>query len=97
MRENEGDPMAVEKVNVTLPKETVEQLRRFVPAGERSHVIAQATSQYLESLTQKTALRLVAGLWKDHTGLRTPADVNRVLKRLRGSTQRRLRRLKSRG
>ncbi len=89
--------MAVEKVNVTLPKETVAKLRRFVPAGERSHVIAEATAQYLEGLTQKAVLHQVAGLWKDRFKLRTQADVNRLLKRLRGSTQHRVRRLVGRG
>ena len=87
----------VEKINVTLPKETVAKLRRFVPAGERSHVIAEATAVYLEELTQKAVLRRIAGLWKDRAHLRTQADVNRTLKRLRGSTQRRLRRLAGRG
>lgn len=86
---------AVEKVNVTLPKETLAKLRRFVPAGERSHVIAEATAQYLEGFTQKTALHQAAGLWKDRADLRTHADVRRLLKRVRGSTQRRLRRLSS--
>lgn len=85
--------MAVEKVNVTLPKETLVKLRQFVPAGERSRVIAEATAQYLESLTQKIALRHVAGLWKDRVELRTQANVNRALKRLRGSTRRRLKHL----
>ena len=85
--------MAVEKINVTLPEETVAKLRRFIPAGERSHVIATATAQYLETLTQKVALRQAAGLWKDRVQLRTQADVNRRLWRLRGSTQRRLKRL----
>ena len=87
----------VEKVNVTLPKETVIKLRRFVPVGERSHVIAQATNQYLEALTQKMVLRQVAGLWSDRARLRTQTDVNRALKRLRGSTTQRLTRLRSRG
>lgn len=89
--------MAVEKVNVTLPKETVEKLRRFVPAGERSRVIAEATVRYLDGLTQKAVLRRVAGLWKDRIQMRTQADVNRALKRLRGSTRHRLRRLTTRG
>ena len=89
--------MAVEKVNVTLPKETLAKLRRFVPAGERSHVIAEATAQYLEGLTQKAALRHVAGLWSDRRRLRTQADVNRWLAGRRGSTERRLRRLAGRG
>ena len=87
----------VEKINVTLPRETVIKLRRFVPAGERSHIIAQATAQYLDSLTQKAVLRRVAGLWKDRTQLRHQADVNRFLKRVRGSTRRRLQRLANRG
>ncbi len=82
--------MGVEKVNVTLPKETLAKLRRFIPAGERSHVIAQATDQYLEGLIQKSVLRKVSGLWKDRRHLRTQSDVNRTLKRLRGSTQIRL-------
>lgn len=84
--------MAVEKVNVTLPSETVARLRRLVPPGERSHVIAEATTRYIEELTQKTTMRQVAGLWKDRR-LRTQGDVNRFLKRLRGSTQQRLTRL----
>ena len=89
--------MPVEKVNVTLPKETIDKLRHFVPPGERSHVIAEATAQYLEGLTQKAVFRKVAGLWQDRAHLRTQAEVNRALKRLRGSTARRLRRLAGRG
>lgn len=85
--------MPVEKVNVTLPSETLARLRRFVPAGERSRVIAEATARYLEALTQKAAFRQVAGLWKDRQALRTQQDVNRWLHRLRGSTTRRLKRL----
>ncbi|MBI3320162.1 MAG: hypothetical protein HYZ89_06210 [Candidatus Omnitrophica bacterium] len=88
--------MAVEKINVTLPSETVTKLRRLVPRGERSHVIAEATARYVEELTQKTIFRQVAGLWKNRR-LRTQADVNRFLKRLRGSTPDRLRRLVDRG
>ena len=82
--------MGVEKVNVTLPKETLLKLRRFVPAGERSQVIAQATNQYLEGLIQKSILRKVSGLWRDRTSLRTQTDVNRALKKIRGSTESRL-------
>jgi hypothetical protein len=89
--------MAAEKVNVTFPKETLVRLRRLIPAGERSRVIAEATAQYLEDLTQKAMLRQVAGLWKDRAHLRTQADVNRALRRLRGSTRRRLRRLAGHG
>ena len=89
--------MAVEKINVTLPKETAEKLRRFIPVGERSHAIAQATARYLEGITQKATFRQVAGVWKDRRDLRTQADVNRTLARVRGSTRRRLQRLVGRG
>lgn len=89
--------MKVEKINVTLPEDTVEKLRRFVPAGQRSHVIAEATAHYLERLTQKAALHQAAGLWRNRTHLRTQADVNRFLKRVRGSTQARLKRLGAHG
>ena len=89
--------MAVEKVNVTLPRDTMEKLRRLIPLGERSHVIAQATAQYLEQLTQKKMLRQVTGLWKSRTELRTQDDVNRWLKRVRGSTPHRLKRLAQHG
>jgi len=88
--------MAVEKINVTLPRETVARLRRLVPSGERSHVIAEATDRYVEELTQKAALRQVAGLWKGRR-FRTQSHVNHFLKRLRGSTQQRLTRLVERG
>ncbi|MBI4598379.1 MAG: hypothetical protein HY737_08280 [Candidatus Omnitrophica bacterium] len=89
--------MAVEKINVTFPKETLAQLRRLIPPGERSHIIAEATAHYLADVTQKATLRQVAGLWKDRAQLRTQTDVNRELKRLRGSTARRLKRLGRRG
>lgn len=85
--------MAVEKVNITMPKEILEQLRRLVPTGERSHAIAEATARYVEALAQKAAFRNAAGLWKDRTDIRTQADVNRMLKALRGSTRHRLKRL----
>ena len=89
--------MEVEKVNVTLPKDTLAKLRRFVPMGRRSHVIAEATARYLEGLTQKAALHQAAGLWRNRASLRTQADVNRLLKRVRGSTDARLKRLGGRG
>ena len=89
--------MATEKVNVTFPKDTLAKLRRFIPAGERSHVIAEATAQYLEGVAQQAVFRQVAGLWRSRVGLRTQVDVNRALKRLRGSTPRRLERLADRG
>ena len=89
--------MAVEKINVTLPTETVLKLRRLIPVRQRSRVIAEATAHYLEALTQKTAFRQVAGLWKDRISLRSQADVNRLLRTLRGSTHRRLTRLSHRG
>lgn len=89
--------MPVEKINVTLPTETLAKLRRFVPAGERSRVVAEATAQYLETLTQKKAFHRAAGLWKDRAELRTQADVNRALKELRGATASRLKHLTSRG
>jgi len=89
--------MAVEKVNVTLPQETLAKLRRFVPVGKRSLVIAEATAQYVEGLAQKSMFRQVAGLWRTRAHFRTQADVNRALKRLRGSTSHRLERLADRG
>lgn len=89
--------MAVEKINVTFPAETIEKLHRLVPAGKRSHVIAEATEHYLEQLTQRAVLHDIAGLWKDRTTLRTQTDVNRLLKQLRGSTRARLTRLARRG
>ena len=79
--------MEYEKVNVTLPKDTLLKLRRLVPPGKRSHIIAEATARYLEEHTQKAALQQATGLWKDRR-FRTQADVNRFLKRLRGSTRR---------
>lgn len=82
--------MAVEKVNVTIPKETMDRLRRLVPAGERSRVIAAATQQFLDEMLQQETLRKVAGLWKDRRDLQSQSDVNRMLQRIRGSTRRRL-------
>lgn len=43
------------------------------------------------TLMQDAMLRRVVGLWKDRAWLRTQADVDRFLKRLRGSMRQRLR------
>jgi hypothetical protein len=78
--------MAVEKLNVTFPKDTVEKLRHLIPAGERSHVIAEAVEEKLRVLACRRALRLAAGAWstRHHADLRSQADINRYLGRLRG-------------
>ena len=88
-----GSHALTEKMNFSLPKDLVQKLRQYVPAGERSHVIAEATNCYLTILAQKHALKRVAGLWQNRKHLQTEVDVRHYLHQLRGSTAKRQSRL----
>jgi Arc/MetJ-type ribon-helix-helix transcriptional regulator len=78
------------RINVTFPRQLLEELDAVVPTGKRSEVIVEATAAYLRRIKVLAALRETRGAWRDedHPELVTPEDVNRWLASRRSSWRR---------
>jgi Arc/MetJ-type ribon-helix-helix transcriptional regulator len=78
------------RINVTFPKQLLEELDEVVPTGKRSEVIVEATAAYLRRIKVLAALTETQGAWQDedHPELATPEDVNRWLASMRSSWRR---------
>lgn len=53
------------RLNVVLPRSLAEELRRLVPARQRSQLIADATAERLARLKLQQALAEAKGAWHD--------------------------------
>jgi len=73
------------KTQVIFPEELLKRLDRVIKKRERSDFVVEAVEEKLKSLNLQTALKRVAGLWKDRKDLKTDLGVRRYLKTLRGS------------
>lgn len=73
------------RVNFSLPKGVVEELRDLVPEGERSAVVAEALRRELARRRLRSALEKATGAWTEdrHPELRTEDDTLRWLRGLR--------------
>ena len=76
-----------ERLNLYLPKDVVEDLRRQVPARERTRFVSQVLARELRRLQLKAAIEASAGAWRDedHPELATPADIDRWIEEGRTS------------
>ena len=65
------------RTNVMFADDVLEELRRLVPARERSAFVTEATRRHLLLLKQKAALATTAGVWSDadHADLKTDRDM----------------------
>jgi len=83
---------AVERLNIRMPRELAEELKRLVPARRRSQLIVAATTEAVARLKQEEALR-EEKIWSDdnHPDLTTQEDINRYLAEIRASWGQRLR------
>ena len=81
------------RTNIVLPEELVEEVDRVAGKRKRSWFIAQAIQGKLAEIKFEQALAQAAGAWSDenHPDLRTQADINRYLKRVRETTNERIR------
>jgi hypothetical protein len=72
-----------ERLNLYLPKDVVEDLRRHVPAGQRTRFVSQVLARELRRLKLKAAIEASAGAWRDedHPELATPADIDRWIEK----------------
>lgn len=68
-----------ERLNLYLPKDVVEDLRRHVPARERTRFVSQVLARELCRLKLRAAIDASARAWRDedHPELATPADIDR--------------------
>jgi Arc/MetJ-type ribon-helix-helix transcriptional regulator len=81
-----------ERLNIRMPRELVDELKRLVPARKRSQLIVAATTEAVARLKQQEALR-EEKIWSDenHPDLATQEDINRYLAEIRASWEKRLR------
>lgn len=82
------------RVNISLPKAVVEEMRKLILPRKRSEFIAQATKEKLDLLKQQKVLEMSAGKWSDqnHPKLNTQEDMNLYLRETRGNYEARLER-----
>ncbi len=80
------------KTQVVFPEELLEEVDRVAGSRKRSEFVVEATREKLNRLRFARALRRAAGSWSDenHPDLKTQADINRYLGKVRASTRRRL-------
>ena len=68
-----------ERMNLYITKSIMEELRRIVPARDRTRFIEDILARELRRLKLREALKKSYGAWKDedHPELKTFEDVNR--------------------
>jgi hypothetical protein len=82
----------VERLNIRIPRELADDLKRLVPARKRSQLVVAATAEVVARLKQQEALR-EDKIWSDesHPDLTSQEDINRYLSEMRASWERRRR------
>ena len=82
----------VERLNIRIPRELADDLKRLVPARKRSRLVVAATAEVVARLKQQEALR-EEKIWSDesHPDLMSQEDINRYLSEMRASWERRRR------
>ena len=85
-------PEEVERLNIRMPRELADDLKRLVPARKRSQLVVAATAEVVARLKQQEALR-EDKIWSDegHPDLTSQEDINRYLSEMRASWERRRR------
>lgn len=82
-----------ERINVTLPRDLLDEIDRVAGTRRRSAFLAEAAREKLARLRFDQAAAHAFGAWRDedHPELATDADVRRFLEQVRYSTNRRVR------
>ena len=68
-----------ERMNLYITKSVMDDLRRVIPARERTRFVEEVLAREIRRRKLKAALKASAGAWKDedHPELATFEDVNR--------------------
>lgn len=82
------------RINISIQKKVLEELRKLIAPRKRSEFIAEATKEKLTLLKQQKALEKAAGAWNDanHSNLNTSADMEIYLRETRGNYETRIER-----
>ncbi|MEK7280797.1 MAG: hypothetical protein AAB037_00390 [Chloroflexota bacterium] len=75
------------QANFSLPDELLEELRRQVPKGEQSRLVAEALRKELLRLRFRSALGNAFGAWKDVDHPELEEGTERFVRRLRHSSR----------
>jgi len=72
-------PVEKERLNLYLPKPLVDDLRRQVPARQRTQFVRDALAQALRRRQLQAAIAASAGAWRDedHPDLTTGPEIDR--------------------
>lgn len=74
-----------ERMNLYITKSLMDDLRRAVPARERTRFVEEVLARELRRRKLKAALKASAGAWKDedHPDMMTGADIDRWIEEQR--------------
>jgi hypothetical protein len=78
-------PVIRERLNLYLTKPVADELRRLIPARERTRFVEEILARELRRRKLKEALEKSYGAWKDedHPELATPEDIDRWIEEQR--------------
>jgi hypothetical protein len=79
-----------ERMNLYITKLVADELRRLIPARERTHFVEEVLARELRRARLREVLARTAGAWKDedHPDMMTFEDVNRWLEEIRAGSDR---------
>lgn len=79
-----------ERMNLYITKSVADELRRLIPARERTQFVEEVLARELRRARLKEVLARTAGAWKaeDHPEMLTFEDVNHWLEEIRAGSER---------
>ncbi|MCI0551232.1 MAG: hypothetical protein L0287_09775 [Anaerolineae bacterium] len=74
-----------ERMNLYITKSLMDDLRKAVPARERTRFVEDILARELRRRKLKDALKASAGAWKDedHPDMKTGKDIDRWIRKVR--------------
>lgn len=75
------------QANFNLPEDLVEELKKYVPRGEQSKVVAEALRKELQRLKFRRALEDTFGAWKEEDHPELEEGTEEFIRRLRESSR----------
>jgi len=78
-------PVIRERLNLYLTKPVADELRRLIPARERTRFVEEILERELRRRKRKAAIQDSAGAWKDedHPDMLTGEDIDRWIEEQR--------------
>ena len=78
-------PVIRERLNLYLTKPVADELRRLIPARERTRFVEEILARELRRRQRKAAIAASAGAWKDedHPDMLTGEDIDRWIEEQR--------------